>query len=219
MGFNSPVPNMKETKQSKAGKSKGNKASPLQARAIKTLVEKGGSVSAAMRGAGYSPETAKTPKKLTETKAFKSVFEKAGLTEDFLANGTREMATAYTVHEREFKHRLGHDIVKIEPDSPEYKEGDANLKEMPFKTPWTDREINKAISRIRGASVLFIEDRADHRLCVYEVPDFTARRPAIDMGHKLLGSYAAEKHEHEVKHQMSDEERHRFDLIRGKNRK
>lgn len=42
-----------------------------QQKAIKELVEKGGSVGSAMRKAGYSPKTAKNPKKLTETKAFK----------------------------------------------------------------------------------------------------------------------------------------------------
>lgn len=40
-------------------------------KAIKHLVENGGSIGNAMRKAGYSPKTAKTPKKLTNTKAFK----------------------------------------------------------------------------------------------------------------------------------------------------
>lgn len=40
-------------------------------KAIKELVENGGSVGAAMRKAGYSPKTAKNPEKLTKTKAFK----------------------------------------------------------------------------------------------------------------------------------------------------
>lgn len=40
-------------------------------KAIKELVENGGSVGNAMRKAGYSPETAKNPSKLTNTKDFK----------------------------------------------------------------------------------------------------------------------------------------------------
>jgi len=44
-----------------------------QAKAIKTLVEKGGSVSKAMKLAGYKDTTAKTPKKLTGSKAFQEV--------------------------------------------------------------------------------------------------------------------------------------------------
>ncbi len=40
-------------------------------KAIKHLVANGGSVAGAMRKAGYSAKTARTPKKLTGTKAFK----------------------------------------------------------------------------------------------------------------------------------------------------
>ncbi len=39
--------------------------------AIKKLVENGGNLGKAMVAAGYSPATAKTPKKLTATKAWK----------------------------------------------------------------------------------------------------------------------------------------------------
>ena len=46
-----------------------------QKRAIANLVENGGNVSKAMRDAGYSVETAKTPSKLTESEAFKSIAE------------------------------------------------------------------------------------------------------------------------------------------------
>jgi len=42
----------------------------LQKRAIAELVANGGTVAHAMRTAGYSPNTARTPKKLTTTKAF-----------------------------------------------------------------------------------------------------------------------------------------------------
>ena len=47
-----------------------------QDKALKLLVENGGDmpVSKAMKQAGYSPATAKTPKKLTESQAYKSFF-------------------------------------------------------------------------------------------------------------------------------------------------
>lgn len=44
-----------------------------QAKAIKNLVENRGSVSKAMREAGYKDKTAKNPKNLTTSKAFKEV--------------------------------------------------------------------------------------------------------------------------------------------------
>lgn len=40
-------------------------------KAVKNIVENGGIVSRAMEDAGYSPNTAKTPQKLTESKGFK----------------------------------------------------------------------------------------------------------------------------------------------------
>lgn len=55
-------------------------ATRKQAIAAKKLVENGGNVGDAMRKAGYSPATAKTPSKLTESKGFKAICEKAGLT-------------------------------------------------------------------------------------------------------------------------------------------
>lgn len=41
-----------------------------QKKAIENMVENGGNVSRAMMDAGYSPATAKTPQKLTESKGF-----------------------------------------------------------------------------------------------------------------------------------------------------
>lgn len=46
-------------------------ATERQKAAITNIVENGGNVSKAMRDAGYSHETAKTPKKLTESIAYK----------------------------------------------------------------------------------------------------------------------------------------------------
>lgn len=48
------------------------------------MVENGGNASKAMRDAGYSPNTAKTPKKLTESLGFIHMCEKMGLTEELL---------------------------------------------------------------------------------------------------------------------------------------
>lgn len=48
-------------------------ASDMAKRAAHILVEKGGTVGAAMRKAGYSPETAKTPNKLRKTKEYQEI--------------------------------------------------------------------------------------------------------------------------------------------------
>lgn len=58
-------------------------ASAKQKKALAILVESGGKtpVGRAMVEAGYSPATAKTPQKLTESKAFSQIMEEAGITD------------------------------------------------------------------------------------------------------------------------------------------
>jgi len=56
-------------------------ATNKQKRAVDIMVENGGNASKAMREAGYSPQTAKTPKKLTGTKGYQEILEEYGLTE------------------------------------------------------------------------------------------------------------------------------------------
>lgn len=51
-------------------------ATEKQKKAIKNAVENGGNISKAMREAGYSPKTAKNPKKLTESAAWNDLMEK-----------------------------------------------------------------------------------------------------------------------------------------------
>lgn len=65
-------------------------ANQRQKKAIANLVETGGSVSAAMRKAGYSPKTAKTPKKLTESKAWEKILGKS-LPDELLMERHRDL--------------------------------------------------------------------------------------------------------------------------------
>lgn len=58
-------------------------ATDRQKKALDNLVKNGGNVSKAMRDAGYSEKTAKTPKKLTESVAFAELLE-AYLPDDML---------------------------------------------------------------------------------------------------------------------------------------
>jgi len=56
----------------KVDKRKNPEPSIRAKRAIKLILENPGSIGEAMRKAGYSPNTAKNPKDLTESKAFKA---------------------------------------------------------------------------------------------------------------------------------------------------
>lgn len=60
-------------------------ATELQKRAVDRLVEKGGSIARVMKEVGYSKQTARTPKKLTESKGYIETLEEYGLTHGLIA--------------------------------------------------------------------------------------------------------------------------------------
>ena len=72
-----------------------------QAKAIKNVVENGGNVSKAMRDAGYSPETAKTPKKLTDSKAWEQLMEK-NLPDKTLAKVHKQLLSSTSIEHMVF---------------------------------------------------------------------------------------------------------------------
>lgn len=57
-----------------------------QGKALEKMVENGGNVSRAMLEVGYSPNTAKTPQKLTQSKGYRDVLSDCGLTEMFIVS-------------------------------------------------------------------------------------------------------------------------------------
>lgn len=65
-------------------------ATERQKRALKNMVENGGNVSKAMRDAGYSKNTAVTPKKLTESAGFQEMCDELGLTDTLLIDALVE---------------------------------------------------------------------------------------------------------------------------------
>lgn len=65
-------------------------ATNKQEKALEKMVENGGNIGQAMVEAGYSPNTAKTPQKLTESLGFIELCEEKGLTDDLLINALVE---------------------------------------------------------------------------------------------------------------------------------
>lgn len=61
-----------------------------QRKAVEKMAENGGNVSKAMREAGYSPISAATPKKLTESKGFKELCDELGLTDNLIVTALVE---------------------------------------------------------------------------------------------------------------------------------
>ena len=54
------------------------------------MVENGGNIGKAMIAAGYTPATAKTPQKLTQSEGYKELMKQYGLTENLVATSLVE---------------------------------------------------------------------------------------------------------------------------------
>ena len=94
-------------------------ATLMQEAAVERLVEiHGKSVSRAMRTSKkpYSPKTAKNPKNLTESKGFKEVLDKYGLTEGFITKALVEDIRKKP-QERYSELNLGADILGMKKSS------------------------------------------------------------------------------------------------------
>lgn len=89
-------------------------ATRKQKAAIQKLVENGGkSVSAAMREVGYSPETAKSPSKLTESKSYREFFAEV-FTPDYLRQHHKALMNSMYLQHVNFPYRMTDDEIKEE---------------------------------------------------------------------------------------------------------
>jgi hypothetical protein len=90
-------------------------ATPLQIEAIKNVIKQGGkNVQKAMLDAGYSKNTAHTPGKLTDSKAYRDELEKHGLTTKLITTALVEDINAKAMkHDRVKELALGADILRM----------------------------------------------------------------------------------------------------------
>lgn len=161
--------------------------------AFDKVVENGGNVSRAMIDIGYSPATAKTPQKLTESVGWKE------LVNEHMSDG-----------ELMVKHKQLLNSTKIEhmtfPLGPKKTETqDAVIKKLPknlstildaeialSQTSLSDDDIKQMLAEV-NCKVRQIVHGETARHVYYWAPDTKALKDALDMAYKLKGSYAAEK--------------------------
>lgn len=96
-----------------------------QRKAFARVVENGGNKSKAMRDVGYSPETAKTPQKLTESKGWKQ------LEKEFLAH-----SKLATVHKEGLEAtRSGFELQEVEVKNIETGEMETKIERVAVEVP------------------------------------------------------------------------------------
>jgi hypothetical protein len=136
-------------------------------KAAKTVVAKGGSVKAALLDAGYSPNTAKTPRKVTDQEAWKKLMKKY-LDDDKLAKKHDQLLDSVQLSELSFSQQiLDEEIERIITDAG------FNLVQI--------ESIDTADPKFR------------RKVAYYTQPNAKALKEAIDMAYKLKGKYAPEK--------------------------
>lgn len=207
--------------ENKQPKKYNTKPTLKQARATKIYVENRGKLSKgeAMIEAGYSPNSAKNPANLTRSKAFTQVLEEAGLTDEYLAKGHRELAEANTLKEMKFDHEVTEHLVAIDEEDPKYIKGGREKQFFTDKvyTPVSLQHIKKVISSIKGA--VYVTSRKfknDYTLVYYTVPDPQTRAKAQELSYKTKGHFAAERIEHTLP-EATDEEKAAIKAIFGSN--
>ena len=162
-----------------------------QKKAIDAVLENRGSVSAAMRQAGYSEATAKNPKNLTQSKAWKELLAEH-LSDESLAEKHAALLNSTKIEHETFA--LG---PKDEADKENYiaiaqAKAAAEGKEYVPREYLTDEDIRQMYAEV-NCKVRRIVHRETSRDVYYWAADNKARKDGLDMAYKLKGSYAPEK--------------------------
>lgn len=195
---------------------KGRKPTPKQARAIKELTENVGiSVGEAKRRAGYSASEVAQPQRLTNSQAYNELLEQQGMTREMLAKGHQRNVQATTIKERIFTDLVTEELIPIPKESTEYKkDGRENqFREITVHTPISDKEIKAFFEKIPDAKLLRIERGYHHKTAVYLIPNYAAQSKFYELGYKVKGLMAPEKHEVEFTDAADDQKKLVDDLI------
>ena len=157
-----------------------------QKRAFTKVVENGGIVSTAMVEAGFSPATAKTPQKLTESKGWKELVQEH-LSDDLIAKRHAELLNSQYLDHMTFP--LGPEFTADKEKYVKQAKKDGTKEKGQVLS---DEEI-KALLATVNCTVRRVVHGESARHVYFWSPDNKARKDAVDMAYKLKGNYAPEK--------------------------
>jgi len=185
------------------------KPSIKQQRAIDNVVVNGGNLYKAMIDAGYSPATAHTPQKLTESRAWKQIVDEF-LPDESLGQAHRQLLGATTLDHMVFPlGPKGEDDDNFSGSTPDKDTTPDQIKKD--RTKLTDGEIIDLLADT-GCTVRKIVHGETARHVYFWSIDNNARKNALDMAYKLKGSYAPEKSVSIVRH-ISHEKQERSNSL------
>jgi len=179
----------------------------MQKAAAKHWLANGGSLSDSMRAVGYTESMARNSQKLSTSKGFIKILEKAGLSDESLAQGHYELlASAHIVQQKFPAIIVTKTITKDDKGRP--------LKKPKTETAYkhiSDEDIKMMIESVPGHKVLVIYKGHIEKTVMYQAPENAVRKMAIEMGYKVKDHFAAEKFS-VVDHELDESERN---LLQG----
>lgn len=165
-----------------------------QKAAAKEVVGNGGNITKAMIKVGYSPNTANTPQKLTESVGWNELMEEF-LSDKELQEKHRGLLAATKIEHMTFPlGPKGEDDPNLSGASPELADdgSEKGLGKPPERTTLSDTEIIDMLAEV-NCKVKRIVHGETARHVYFWVQDAKARKDALDMAYKLKGRYATEK--------------------------
>jgi len=198
------------TKTPKKIKYPGRGPTMRQRIAARHLVENGGSVAEAMRAAKFSEATIKSPQKLTRSKGFVKILEKAGMTDEVLAKAHNELMQSAVINHQSFPAIHSTKTIKVDENGKKLKrpQRETVYRHVP------DEIIKMQIESVAGHRVLYIQKGTSEKVVYYQAPENVVRKGAIEMGYKAKGHFAPEKLEI-TEHELSAEEQELLEQLNG----
>lgn len=163
-----------------------------QRRAAKELVVNGGNVTKAMLAAGYSQNTANTPQKLTESKAWPALMD------EYLSEESLTKAHSELMHTKRLDHMVfplgpesrteGLDLSKMQPAIKTMLDAEQAMQ----MTTLSDDDIKDLLKSVNCTVRKIVHGQTGRHVYFWSM-DARARKDALDMAYKLRGAYAPEK--------------------------
>lgn len=142
-------------------------------------MENHGSVSAAMREAGYKPATAKNPKNLTESDVWKRMITQYLPDKDLLSNHKKLLNS----------HHMEHMVFPLGPAEESddgMDEEDMPAYEKQEHTSLTDKEITEMLAEVNCVVRRIVHGQTMRHVYFWS-PDNKARKDGLDLAYKIKG--------------------------------
>jgi len=162
-------------------------ATTRQKKAIAKVVENGGIVSKAMVESGYSPLTAKTPSKLTDSKAWSELMDKH-LNDNDLAKKHNELLGSTRLDHMVFPPLRSKDEETTEDEEEVFHEGAMDNESL------SDQDIIDLLETVNCKVKKIVHGEMQRHVYFWSA-DSKARKEALDMAYKLKGRYVKEQPE------------------------